>query len=926
MPVAVNTAGVLNGKTVTAISAGIDHSCAVADGAAYCWGAGGNGRLGNNGTAQSNIPVAVNTAGVLNGKTVAAISAGDTHSCVVASGEGFCWGQATNGRLGNGATSGNQLVPAAVSTAGVLNGKVVAAISAGNTHSCAVANGEAFCWGNGTDGRLGNNTTSGTYSTPVAVNVAGVLGGRSTATISTSSAHTCTIADYEVYCWGAGGNGRLGNNSAVSSSVPVAISTSGPLSDKKITAISTGTSHSCAVADGAAYCWGLGTNGRLGNNSTTSSQIPVAVDTSGVLSGRTVTAIAAGDAHTCAVADSLAFCWGLGTSGRLGHNSTGSSNVPVAVNAAGVLSGKTVTAISAGTSHSCAVASAVAICWGLGTDGRLGHNSAGSSNVPVAVNVAGVLSGKTITAIAAGDAHSCAIGSGEAFCWGLGTSGRLGHNSTGSSNVPVAVNTAGVLNGKTVTAISAGTSHTCAVASAIATCWGVGTSGRLGNNGTSSSSVPVAVDTAGVLASKTVTAISAGNAHSCAVAANAAYCWGLGGNGRLGNNDTTQSNVPVAVYNSGVTSGKTTVTITAGNAQSCIIASSAAYCWGIGTDGVLGNNGASSSTIPVAVYTNIPPAFLGSTILAGMDTYVLQYATLSAATCSAQTTGFAAVTASTPIAFNTNAGVANGAAITTNSNDPTGTAATVAQSYRSSDGTFTTANNIPPGQTGLFDFSLKDNRATANTTFCLRIAYSGGTVLENASAYAAITTANGILTIDVVNIGMVVIPSPSFPMSTAITQSTCQSVTGMFATSSERIRVFNSLSATGWSINVAATSGPTAAWSSGGSSYDFNDPSGSPSGCNSGSDGDGIAGRLTLDPSGSALSTEVGCSFTGLSKGGVASFSQGVIDAITLLAASSSTPTGCYYLLHSNAMQQYIPAFQPAGSYSISMTVTVVAQ
>ena len=56
---AVNTLGVLNGKTVTAIAAGEFHTCAVADGKAYCWGWNPSGQLGNDSTADSHVPVAV---------------------------------------------------------------------------------------------------------------------------------------------------------------------------------------------------------------------------------------------------------------------------------------------------------------------------------------------------------------------------------------------------------------------------------------------------------------------------------------------------------------------------------------------------------------------------------------------------------------------------------------------------------------------------------------------------------------------------------------------------------------------------------------------------------------------------------------------------------------------------------------------------
>jgi len=66
-----------------------------------------------------------------------------------------------------------------------------------------------------------------------------------------------------------------------------------------------------AAADGVVGAWGNGDSGRLGDNATTNSSIPVSPDTSGVLSGKTVSQVAAGYNHSCAVTtDAAAYCWG----------------------------------------------------------------------------------------------------------------------------------------------------------------------------------------------------------------------------------------------------------------------------------------------------------------------------------------------------------------------------------------------------------------------------------------------------------------------------------------------------------------------------------------------------------------------------------------------------------------------------------------
>ncbi len=140
--------------------------------------------------------------------------------------------------------------------------------------------------------------------------------------------------------------------------MPVAVNTSGPLHRRMVTAIAVGRLHSCAVADGQAYCWGSNGSGQLGNNSTADyrvySSVPVAV-ASGVLAGKTVTAITAGAAHSCAVADGQVYCWGRNSSGQLGNNNTRRSRVPVAVNTAGPLHHTLVTAIAASGGHTAAI-------------------------------------------------------------------------------------------------------------------------------------------------------------------------------------------------------------------------------------------------------------------------------------------------------------------------------------------------------------------------------------------------------------------------------------------------------------------------------------------------------------------------------------------------------------------------------------------
>jgi alpha-tubulin suppressor-like RCC1 family protein len=184
------------------------------------------------------------------------------------------------------------------------------------------------------------------------------------------------------------------------------VSTSGVLDGKTLTSIDAGYQHTCALdSDGQAYCWGNNYNGQLGNATTTTSAAPVAVSTSGVLSGRSLTDINAGGQTTCALsASGEAFCWGMGWSGAMGNGTSAEVNAsPVAVDASGVLSGVTLTQISLGGLSVCGVSDVGRVyCWGGNSLGQLGIGNRTDQLLPVAMGTAGVLSGARVRLIGTG--------------------------------------------------------------------------------------------------------------------------------------------------------------------------------------------------------------------------------------------------------------------------------------------------------------------------------------------------------------------------------------------------------------------------------------------------------------------------------------------------------------------------------------------
>ena len=128
-PTPVTVAGISN---ATAVTAGLNHTCAVlAGGMVQCWGYGVDGELGNDAQTLSSVPVTV--SGITN---ASAVAAGWDHTCaLLTDGTVQCWGSNRLGQLGNGTTT-TSFVPVPVT--GITN---ATAVAAGDEHACALLSG-----------------------------------------------------------------------------------------------------------------------------------------------------------------------------------------------------------------------------------------------------------------------------------------------------------------------------------------------------------------------------------------------------------------------------------------------------------------------------------------------------------------------------------------------------------------------------------------------------------------------------------------------------------------------------------------------------------------------------------------------------------------------------------------------------------------
>lgn len=295
-------------------------------------------------------------------------------------------------------------------------------------------------------------------------------------------------------------------------------------------AVAAGLFHGCALdAVGLAQCWGANESGQLGDGSTTDRAAPVPVATD-----QRFSSIAAGLAHTCAVAaGGQAVCWGANLGGQLGDGTRNDRALPDVVAESPDLS-----RVVAGWNHTCGIsAGGVAYCWGLNREGTVGDGTRLDRLAPTRVL-------DSVTDLAAGSAHTCAVRQGEALCWGGNGAGQLGDGTTQARPSPAPV---GDLPGA-VTAVAAGAAHTCALLDdGTVHCWGQNLYGQLGNGSTAPSTAPRAV--AGDLR---FVRIHAGGGVTCGITGDGGeYCWGLNQSGELGDGTRTNRAVPTRVGGGG---------------------------------------------------------------------------------------------------------------------------------------------------------------------------------------------------------------------------------------------------------------------------------------------------------------------------------------------------------------------------------------
>ena len=315
-----------------------------------------------------------------------------------------------------------------------------------------------------------------------------------------------------------------------------------------------GLGHTCMTAgNGQVLCWGLNESGQVGDGGNVNQLKPVFVkDLDEVVN------LTAGSLHTCALkSNGEVWCWGENASGQLGDGTTSDSNLPMLVSE---LPDKAI-AISGGEEFTCAMLMNNEVwCWGENNLGQLNDGTTSDKTRPVKALLNNVQNN-----IAAGQGELFGDAAGKIDTWTTQQANTI--QEIGSSlflfgdrwnQGGCAINMNGdvkcwddnlvsslVEKSKPAYMVETGLSHGCALnADGTVSCWGVNQYGQLGN-GTNQDSAD-AVLVSGI---STANEIGIGRQHSCVLvgAGNTALCWGENTYGQLGNDTTTDSNIPVYV-------------------------------------------------------------------------------------------------------------------------------------------------------------------------------------------------------------------------------------------------------------------------------------------------------------------------------------------------------------------------------------------
>ena len=547
------------GRTAVALDVGADHTCAVLDnGSLTCWGRDHTGQLGNGAaiTANQHNPVFVDLG---TGRTAIAVVTGNAHTCAILDdGSLKCWGDDQYGQLGNGAITGNQPSPVLVDLG---TDRTAVAVAAGNRNTCAILDdGSVKCWGEDSQGQLGNGaSTTANQPSPVSVDLGT---GRTAVAIDIFGHHTCAILDdASMKCWGLDAAGNVGNGNSATTNYHTPTLVSGShnwdvtSTTSNASADTAGDATVSACLDGWSSCttaidWTVDAS-LSGINSTTMA-MAVDLDQNHYLAynssnGLMLTGVGAagtvpptttlwphgveevdlhwsspGVLHAAVRNASDGHLWlvrvdgfgGVGMNVDLdgdgwlgideqacGTDAHDASSTPSDADGDGLCDDvdqvddevhpRGSRTIALGDAFGCAITGDVAldstqpavVCWGANDEQQVGNATAtAASTVSVdAAHGVDLPHGTVVVDLDAGERHACTVTTeGEVFCWGANDHGQLGRDTGHASAFAGLVD---LPDGVRALGVATGANHTCIHDQrGDVWCWGSNLKGQLGSH------------------------------------------------------------------------------------------------------------------------------------------------------------------------------------------------------------------------------------------------------------------------------------------------------------------------------------------------------------------------------------------------------------------------------------------------------------
>ncbi|KAK8694503.1 hypothetical protein V6N13_072052 [Hibiscus sabdariffa] len=330
----------------------------------------------------------------------------------------------------------------------------VQCISLGARHAALVTRqGEVFCWGEGNGGKLGNKINIDISHPKLVESLSGIV----VQGVACSEHQTCALThSAELYTWG----GELYMNQWLPHKV------SGPLDGVNVLAVSCGEWHTAIVSTtGKLYTYGDGTFGVLGHGNTQSLLQPKEVES---LKGLWVKSVSCGPWHTAAIAEIMTnrnklsanggklFTWGDGDKSRLGHAGGDRKLIPTCV--VQLMDHDFIQVCCGGLITVALTSKGTVYTMGSAVYGQLGNPQAKDKSITV---VEGKLKHEFVKQISSGSYHVAALTlGGSVYTWGRGSNGQLGLGDTEDRNSPSFVES---LRDRQVESITCGSNLTAAI-------------------------------------------------------------------------------------------------------------------------------------------------------------------------------------------------------------------------------------------------------------------------------------------------------------------------------------------------------------------------------------------------------------------------------------------------------------------------------